>query len=354
VNCPMFNVIGNHDYDPYVTNDWDASKKYRDVIGPTYYSFNLGEVHYVVLDNIQYLNTGGAPGVIGQRNYNEVISTEQLEWLKKDLATLSDKTAPVIIAMHAPLHRPPALDSNSEQVNALALDNGGALISALAGLSEVYVVTGHLHTNYTVKANAITEFNVGAVCATWWWTGKSGYANNHICKDGTPGGYGVFEIDGRNVKWYYKSTGKSRNYQFRSYDLNKIQITAQAFAPNATDAQLEEYADAYATSNLNNEVLINVWGFGPGWMIEVNEGGTVLPITRVSATDPLHIISYEAKRLNAGAVPTAAFVSDPTSHMFRVAAANATSTLEIKVTDVYGNVYTESMQRPEEFTYTTI
>src|SRR5690606_3781016 len=28
VNVPMFNVIGNHDYDPYVTNDWDASKKY--------------------------------------------------------------------------------------------------------------------------------------------------------------------------------------------------------------------------------------------------------------------------------------------------------------------------------------
>jgi len=354
VNCPMFNVIGNHDNDPYVSNDWESSKKYRDVIGPTYYSFNLGEVHYVVLDNIQYINTGGAPGVIGQRNYNEVVSTEQLEWLKKDLATLPDKTAPVIIAMHAPLHRPPSLDANGEQVNTLALDNGGALISALAGLSEVYVVTGHLHTNYTVKNNAITEFNVGAVCATWWWTGRSGYANNHICKDGTPGGYGVFEIDGRNVKWYYKSTGKPRNYQFRTYDLNKVQITAQAFAPNTTQEQLEPYADTYTTPNLNNEVLINVWGFGPGWSIEVSEGGNALPVTRVSAMDPLHIISYEAKRLNAGAVPTAAFVTDPTSHMFRVATASATSTLEIKVTDVYGNVYTESMQRPEEFTYTTI
>ncbi|MDQ2657315.1 MAG: calcineurin-like phosphoesterase family protein [Bacteroidota bacterium] len=354
VNCPMFNVIGNHDNDPYVTNAWEAKKKYRDVIGPTYYSFNLGEVHYVVLDNIQYINTGGGPGVIGQRNYNDVISPEQLEWLKKDLATLQDKTAPVIIAMHAPLHRAPALNESGEQVDSLSLNNGAALISAMEGFSEVYVVTGHIHTNYTAKANAaITEFNVGAVCATWWWTGRSGYANNHICKDGSPGGYGVFEIEGRNVKWYYKSIGKPRSYQFRSYDLNKVHITAAAFAPNSTDGLLEEYAGAYSIASSNNEVLINVWGFGPGWTIEVSESGGNLPVTRVQGLDPLHIISYDAKRLNAGAVPTSAFVTDPTAHLFKVVASGATSPIEIKVTDVYGNVYTETMERPKEFTYTS-
>lgn len=354
VNCPMFNVIGNHDHDPYVANNWDSKKKYREVIGPTYYSFNLGEAHYVVLDNIEYLNTGGGPGVIGQRNYNDVISAEQLEWLKKDLATIQDKTAPLIIAMHAPLHRAPTLDENGEQVNALSLNNGGTLISTLQGFSEVYVLSGHVHTNYTVKQNeAITEFNVGAVCATWWWTGKSGYAGNHICKDGSPGGYGVMEIDGRNVKWHYKSIGKPGNYQFRTYDLNNIHITAQAFAPNSTDEALAEYAGVYASANKNNEVLINVWGFGPGWIIEVNESGALRPVTRMLGEDPLHVISYEAKRLNAGAVPTDSFVTDPTAHLFKVVATSATSTLEIKVTDPYGNVYTESMQRPEDFTYTS-
>ncbi len=354
MKCPMFHVIGNHDYDPYLTDDWECSKKYRDAIGPTYYSFNLGEVHYVVLDNIQYLNTGGAPGVIGQRNYNDYISAAQLEWLKKDLATVEDKTAPLIIAMHAPLHRRPTLDENGKQVNALSLNNGADLIAALAGFSEVYIISGHIHTNYTVKHNdAITEFNVGAVCATWWWTGRSGYANNHICKDGSPGGYGVFEIEGRDVKWHYKSVDMPREYQFRTYDLNKVHITAQAFAPNATDEELEQYAGVYASSNLNNEVLINVWGFGPGWTIEVSEEGAALPVTRISGLDPLHIISYDAKRVNAGAVPTSSFVTDPTTNMFRVVATSATSTLEIKVTDVYGRVYTETMQRPKEFTYTS-
>lgn len=354
VNCAMFNVIGNHDNDPYVRGDRASEDKYREVIGPTYYSFNLGEVHYVVLDNIEYVNTGGAQGQVGERNYNDVITADQIEWLKKDLATLKDKSAPVVIAMHAPLYRTPTLNAGGEQVNSLSLNNAGQFLSAIQGLSEVHILTGHIHTNYTVgHSEAVTEYNIGAVCATWWWTGRSGYANNHICKDGSPGGYGVMEIDGRNVKWYYKSIGKPGSYQFRSYDLNKVHITAEKYAPNATNEALAEYAGVYASPNLNNEVLINVWGYGPGWSIEVREGSTTLPVKQVSATDPLHIISYEAKRLNAGAVPTASFVTGSTVHLFKVTASSPVSTLEIKVTDRFGSVYSETMLRPKEFTYTS-
>lgn len=353
INCTMFNVIGNHDHDPYIANnDWEASKKYREIIGPTYYSFNLGDVHYVVLDDIDYVNTGGAQGVVGQRNYGDIVLSPQIEWLKKDLAMVQDKSTPVIVSMHAPLYRTPTLDANAEQVNTLSLNNGNALLTALQGFTEVHFITGHIHANYTVKhSESITEHNTAAVCATWWWTGKSGYAGNHICKDGSPGGYGVWEVDGRNIKWYYKSIGKPKTYQFRTYDLNQVYITSEKFAPNATAEALAPYAGVYANPNLNNEVLVNVWGYGPDWKVEVSESGTALPVTRVSALDPLHIISYEAKRLNAGAEPTDSFVTDNTSHLFKVTASGATTTLEIKVTDRFGTVYTETMQRPKEFTY---
>ncbi len=36
--------------------------------------------------------------------------------------------------------------------------------------------------------------------------------------------------------------------------------------------------------------------------------------------------------------------------MFKVTASSATSTLDIKVTDRVGNVYTETMNRPKAFT----
>jgi hypothetical protein len=51
-----------------------------------------------------------------------------------------------------------------------------------------------------------------------------------------------------------------------------------------------------------------------------------------------------------GAVPTSSFVTGNTAHMFKAAASSAVSTLEITVTDRFGNIYSETMTRPKEFT----
>jgi len=351
INCHMFNMMGNHDNDPYVQGDIPPEAPFRELIGPTYYSFNLGQVHYVILDDIQYINTGGAQGVIGDRSYSDIVVSAQTAWLAKDLAAITDKSTPVVIFIHSPLYGNPTLNASGEQVNTVVLNNGSAIRSLVQDFGNVHFVSGHTHINYTVDAGAVIEHNTAAVSATWWWTGKTGYANNHICRDGSPGGYGVWEMSGKGVKWHYKSMGKPANYQFRSYDLNRVAITAAAFAPNSTDAALAEYAGEYAAPNPVNDVLINIWGYDPEWTVEVTESGTSLAVERVTAKDPLHIISYEAKRLNAGATPTSSFVTGNTAHMFRVRASSATSTLEIKVTDRFGRIYSETMTRPKDFTW---
>ena len=352
LNCPVFNLIGNHDYDPYYANDWEAEKKFREVLGPTYYSFNLGDVHYVVLDDVEYINTGGSQGTVGNRNYNYVIDTAQMQWLKKDLAEVSDKGTPIVLAMHTPLYRKPTLDENGNQINKISLNNGSELIEALRDFSTVHVLTGHAHVNYRVEEEPnLMEHNTGAICATWWWTGRNGYANNHICKDGSPGGYSIWKMNGRNLDWRYKGIGHTEDYQFRSYDLNSVHITAAKFAPKSTDVDLAPYVESYGQQNMNNEVLINIWAYEKDWKIEVKENGNVLSTKRISVKDPLHIISYDALRLNAGAVPTDAFATNTTPHVFKVIASSPDTTLEIKVTDRFGNVYSEDMARPKAFTY---
>ena len=351
VNCPIFNVMGNHDNNPYMPGDWLAEDAYKKTVCPNYYSFNLGNVHYVVLDDIQYINTGGSDGVVGARNYNNLIISEQLTWLQKDLATVQDKSAPLIIAMHIPLFGNPTLDGDGNQQASFALDNATELVNAFQDFTNVHILSGHTHINYTVDKSSYIEHNTAAVCATWWWTGKNGYAGNHICKDGSPGGYGVWEIDGTDVKWYYKSIGNEMDYQFRSYDLNMVHITAAEFAPNASEADIAEYAGEYAEATASNDVLINVWGYEPEWEIEVKEAGVNLDVTQVYKKDPLHIISYETQRLNVGSTPTSSFVTGTTAHLFKVTASGPATTLEIKVTDRFGNVYTETMTRPKEFTY---
>ena len=151
------------------------------------------------------------------------------------------------------------------------------------------------------------------------------------------------------MKWLYKSIGYDEDYQFRTYDLNKVHITAANFAPNSTDSELAEYAGSYSQQNMNNEVLINVWSYEKDWTIEITENGNHLDVARIEAKDPLHIISYDALRLNAGATPTSSFATNDTAHMFKVRASAPDTTLEIKVTDKFGNVYAESMVRPKAF-----
>lgn len=352
INIPVFDVMGNHDNDPYCANDWAAEQKFKNSIGPSYYSFNLGKVHYIVLDDIEYINNGGSQGVIGDRSYDDGITSAEMQWLNKDLYAITDKSTPIVIAFHSPLFSNPTLDAGGNQTSSYAINNASSLVSAVQGFSNVHVLSGHTHVNYNVKASSsLFEHNIAAVCATWWWTGKAGYAGNQICRDGSVAGYNVFEMNGKDVKWYYKSIGYSKNYQFRTYDLNNVYITAAQYAPNSTDQALASYSDVYSSKNANNEVLINIWGYDPDWKIEVSENGTPLTVERVYAKDPLHIISYEAKRLNAAAEPTSSFITGKTAHLFKVKASSANSSLAIKVTDRFGNVYTETMTRPKSFTY---
>ena len=53
------------------------------------------------------------------------------------------------------------------------------------------------------------EHNTAAVCGTWW--------RADINVDGTPRGYGVYEVDGNQVKWLYKSAGYRKEHQLHVY-----------------------------------------------------------------------------------------------------------------------------------------
>jgi len=90
-------------------------------------------------------------------------------------------------------------------------------------------------------------------------------------------------------------------------------------------------------------------GAEPDKKIQLSEVSVPSEINVVAQGD-IHIISYEPERLNAGAEPTDSFITDPTAHLFKVVATSATTTRDIKVTDVNGNAYTETMQRPKTFT----
>lgn len=359
---PAFHVMGNHDNDPREKTDFTGEELWRKTYGPTYYSFNIGKIHYIILDNIVYNN----PSLyLTMSCYTNRLTANQLAWLKADLATVKDKSTPIQVLMHAPLYEKPKLNLSGTPRYSFAMENGEEFVETLKDFNDVTILSGHAHTNYSISSSAlpnIQEYNIASVCATWWWTGKDNFAGNHICRDGSVGGYRVAEISGTKMYTYYKSIGYDKNYQFRTYDVNQCQITAAKYCPLSTNDKIKSQIKALTGSagatgtdgsnwyreNKGNEVAINVFAYDPRWNIEVTEGGRKLQVVRENAYDPLHIISQLCYQLNNGGSIGTTFLPVLTSHFFRVKASSPNSTLKIKVTDPFGNVYEETMNRPKE------
>ena len=88
-------VSAASDHDPAVytedraEEEFLASHAYRETFGPAYYSFNAGDDHWVVMNDMQYINYPGNkkryPGVVGDRNYSGNYTDAQIAWLAVDL-----------------------------------------------------------------------------------------------------------------------------------------------------------------------------------------------------------------------------------------------------------------------------
>lgn len=364
-NFPFWSTMGNHDNNPYVPNDFGAEQAYRDNLGPVYYSMNIGKVHYIMLDNTIYINSGASEGVIGSRNYSEQLTQEQLDWLAEDLKHV-DKSTPIVVGMHCPMYGCSAL-SGGKPNTTNSMTGVANFVKCFDGYQSVDFVTGHTHINRNFDVpgyeQTMREHNVAAVCGTWWWTEQYTTENKaksdgvtysgskiNVCTDGSPAGYKVFTVNGTDIRWEYKPVGLDANRQFLCYDMNEVKeywktgATAQAYF-------------AYAPSRANdyksigdNVVVINVWAYGPGWTVKVAEEGRELPVSHIWTRDPLHSVAYDIPR---GAVNNGE-LTFPTKtggmHMFAVTASSPASTLEITVTDRFGRVYTETMERPKKFT----
>lgn len=351
-NLQIFHTMGNHDNDFQTRSDYDAAVKYVDQICPTYYSFNIGKVHYVVMDDIDCSSYDGSTS----RNYVKSLSAEQLDWLAKDLSYVA-KTTPVVVAMHAQVFYPTTsgFKIDHDQVNTLRL------FDILDGYT-VRFVTGHTHKLFNVTPDApivdghnFREYNSGSVCASWWWSGNL-TPGIHIGTDGTPGGYGIWDVTGTDFQCLYKSTGWPEEYQFRSYDLNNVHFSMAdvPLMPSDISASVKnaymQYVNAYPQNN-DNEVLINIWNWNSDWTLSVvDENRKTLPYTEVWAYDPLHIAALSVKRFNnAGLKLTPSFITDKFTHFFKVKADDADTDLVITVKDEFGNEWTENMQRPKAF-----
>ena len=170
---PVFTVPGNHENFGIErdTSHVSAShplygrKMYHHFLGPDYYSFTRGGVHFVGLNTVD---------IDDQRYYGHVDSL-QLAWLERDLA-LVPPTMPVVTFDHIPFFStfegingytdaPPApslITVNGKTVFRHTVSNAGAVLAVLRKRQHVLALGGHIHGTERIEyeiAGVKTRFN---------------------------------------------------------------------------------------------------------------------------------------------------------------------------------------------------
>ena len=369
---PIFHTMGNHDNDgatePNADTDFNAAQKYREVFGPTYYSFNIGKVHYIMLDNLRYRNEkreNMKPGknMAGARNYDHIVVEEQMEWLRKDLAMIEDKSTPIVVGMHCPVYRMQSEHNSTELYSYFTDSNGKRTLAPALYFSEafkefkdVHYLTGHTHKlitthcavnkEHTTLANTI-DHNVSAICGAWWFTAAHG--GPHLAPDGSPAGFSVFPVDGKSIEWYFTSADCGSERQFRAFDLNSV----RDYYKNSGEMRvlLENNPERTDFAKVEaNRVAIHIWDWAPDWKITVTENGKPLTVVHEPMENPQYTVAYcIPKSIWRRNLKKNTFKAETTAHMFHCTASAPDTTLEITVTDSFGRVYTETMVRPKEF-----
>lgn len=293
IGIPFYQVIGNHDLDHEPSDD-SSAQTFGSHFGPTYYSFDRGAVHYVVLDNVFWHGTG----------YIGYLTGAQLNWLAQDLARV-EKGRTIVVFNHIPTFT----SRHIREGGTPSISNTTTNREQLYHLLEPYkahLISGHTHEHEHVLEGGVHEHVTGAVCGAWW--------SGPICWDGTPNGYGVYEVNGSDLRWRYKATGKEAAYQMRVY-------------PRGSDPKAPD------------DIVVNVWDADPEWTVVWYEDGMRKgPMSRRTGTDPL------SEKLHRGAaLPERRPWVDPvpTNHLFYAPVSATAKSVKIEATDRFGRVYYE-------------
>ncbi len=305
LNNPVYYAIGNHDHvykstDAVTTaNDKSADSVFIRHYGPTYYSFNKGMVHYIVLDNILYEGGSGPTYTI---NFTQA----ELSWVAKDLSYISKDRA-IVVMFHGP----------SKTRTKSTYGNSASLHALLSGYANVQIISGHTHYNTVMADNTgITEHNVGAACGGFW--------EGPVCLDGAELGYKIFEVDGTSFKWEYRSYVNA-NTQFSAYI---PQNRAPVLPPS-------------------DQLLVNVWDWDPAWSVKYSEDGglTYKDMTRIEekAYDPTAYLFFGIDGDNK--IPTRSWINSTlTDHIFKCTPSTGVHSVKVKVTTRFGVEYTKVME----------
>lgn len=316
----LFSVIGNHDQDGNAL----FRRKWEESWGPTDYSFDRGNEHYVCLNNVQFTHKQSyySPGELTDR---------QMRWLRQDLA-LTPKDKRVVLCYHVPFTfgcspskkaRPVPFAAEEGHYTSGRLSELLRLLNTFSGY-ELFCGHTHFAINHETDLDGqhLIEHCHAAACGNIW------QSNINLC--GTPNGYYVYTFGEHGIaNCHYKGTFWNAHQQMTLFRVD-------------TDFNGESYANDWNLPRHENMIMANVFNADSRWSVTVVENGFEYPMHHISSRgQDAFAAGYHHKYIKA--MPFR-FVSKANAyllmnHLFYYKPIDPHANFVVRAHDPYGNVY---------------
>ena len=301
---PTYNIIGNHDNDPAASDDDSGAAPFESHYGPRNYSFNLGGIHYVMLDNLIMKDNGEG----SLTAYDQGLTDSVWAWLQADMSFIPTTTR-IMVCAHSPMFK---LLKGSERTNSAyhagtrsSVDGSYGYGDLFDKYAEVHAWAGHTHVglNYVYPSghrHKNIQVHTLARSTGELWT-------NEYLAAGTPRGFTVVEVNHDNISWtFHPVTRQSGDFQgvgsgycsagapayiWRDWSYDD----SGAAVMNGSGALTESYQlHAYPRGAYGDEyVYANVFLWDENWELPVwiPDGGSPVTMTRLVTPDTQKTVS---------------------------------------------------------------
>ena len=198
-DVPMRHGAGNHEM---ILGHENPRDDFQQRFGPTYYSFDWGPMHCIVLDGNKPI-----PGQSGWQAVHGAVEGSELQWLKADLDA-QPAGKPIVVGVHIPIVSSYPERRSTSPANApyWEMTNRQLLTDLLSQHEVRLVLQGHMHENERTMVGGVEYVASISISGSWWKAG-GGFERG---VDNCPRGYRIVSIDGDKVTHTYRSSAESR------------------------------------------------------------------------------------------------------------------------------------------------